>query len=188
MFIDSYLAKYVRPCEISIHSNDHSEAIKYSDLQSCMSDVMLADTKQKCSELESVNACITHLHDSIEHYIIMCDVLWCLIRTNYSMTNLNCELVLRCTEIFDKMIEEIAYVSVSVEQRFQGVISPNSGDPCEPGNSINTHYLMFSNGIQIKQINSSLTFIPLRSVLRRTSMDQNVPLAFVLTGKYYYFS
>jgi len=121
MFINSFLAKYVRPCEISIHSNDHSEAIKYADLQSCMSDVMLADIKQKYSELESVNTCITHLHDSIEHYIIMCDVLWCLIRTSYSMTNLSCELVLRCTEILDKMIEEIAYVSVSVE-------SPNSGD------------------------------------------------------------
>jgi len=108
--ITDFLAKHVQHCQIFIDSNEHSTSIQFDDLQSCVSDVT-ADCKQKCSELESFNTCIIHLHDSIEYYMILCDVVWSLTQTTYYITNLKCELVLRCTENLDKIIDDIKFIN-----------------------------------------------------------------------------
>jgi len=40
---------------------------------------------------------------------MICDLLWCLMRTNCSMMNLKCELVLHCINILNKVSDDIAY-------------------------------------------------------------------------------
>lgn len=110
MSVYSFLAKYIQPCKIIVHNNEDLASIKYDDLQSCLSEKINANAKQKYLALEI----ITHLHDTIDHYILLCDVLWCLMQTSYGITNLSCELVLRCTEILDKMINDIQCVCVSI--------------------------------------------------------------------------
>lgn len=115
VFVCSFLANYIQPCDIPVHSDDHSTVVEFDELHSSVSDMLITFAKQKCSKLESINNYVTHFHDSIEHYIIMCDVLWCLNRTSYSITNLTCELVLRCTEILDKIMDDIMYARVSLQ-------------------------------------------------------------------------
>ncbi|XP_050530466.1 uncharacterized protein LOC126899520 [Daktulosphaira vitifoliae] len=72
-----------------------------------VSHIVLADTKNKMNQLDTMLKQITFIEESIEHYIIMCDVLWCLMRTDCSLANVKCELILRCAELLDKLLSDI---------------------------------------------------------------------------------
>jgi len=96
--------------------NQQSQSTEDDDIQSHISETVIADATHKLSELETINERITFIQDSIEHYIMMCDVLWCLMRTGCSMANLKCELVLYCINILEKIFDDITFGAVSIRK------------------------------------------------------------------------
>ena len=94
--------------------NQHSQSTEYDNIQSHISETVIADATHKLSELETINDRITFIQDSIEHYIMMCDVLWCLMRTGCSMANLKCELALYCINTLEKTFDDITFGAVSI--------------------------------------------------------------------------
>jgi len=100
--------------EVLMEINQHSQSTEYDDIQSHISETVIADATHKLSELETINDRITFIQDSIEHYIMMCDVLWCLMRTGCSMANLKCELVLYCINTLEKTFDDITFGTVSM--------------------------------------------------------------------------
>lgn len=74
------------------------------------------NAKQKLLKKELICKQITLLHDSIELYNNIIDLLWCLTITNCSIFNVKCELVLQCIDILDNMLDDIdiAYTQVSI--------------------------------------------------------------------------
>jgi len=109
----SYIDKHIKDREVLIDFNQQSQSTEYDDIQSHISKTVIADATQKLSELETINGRITFIQDSIEHYIMMCDVLWCLMRTGCSMANLKCELVLHCFKVLEKTFDDITFADVS---------------------------------------------------------------------------
>lgn len=87
---------------------------EYSNIQSRVSEIVIADATQKLSVLETINGRITFVQDSFEHYIMICDMLWCLMRTSCSMANLKCELVLHCIDVLEKTLDDITFAAVSI--------------------------------------------------------------------------
>lgn len=79
--------------------------------------MVVEDAEKKLNELSAIDDRITFVKDSIEHYIMVCDVLWCLMRTSCSMANVKCELVLHCMDVLQKICDEIAYAQVSILYR-----------------------------------------------------------------------
>lgn len=99
--------------------NGQSQSTEYDNIQSRISETVIVDATQKLSELETINGRLTFIQDSIEHYIMICDVLWCLIRTGCSMANLKCELVLHCINALEKTFDDITFAAVSLRNLFQ---------------------------------------------------------------------
>lgn len=113
-FIFSYIDKFLKHQEILIHGYKQSNSIEYEDLQSSLSDIVVTNAKSKLSELEIVHNRITYIQDSIEHYIMINDVLWCLMRTACSMANFKCELVLHCINFLENTLNDIDNILVSI--------------------------------------------------------------------------
>jgi len=109
----SYIDKHIKDREVLIDLNQNSQSTEYDNVQSHISETVVADATQKLSELETINGRITFIQDSIEHYIMMCDVLWCLMRTGCSMANLKCELVIHCINVLEKTYDDISFADVS---------------------------------------------------------------------------
>lgn len=99
--------------DISINANEQFLPTENDDLQSIISDAAVEDAKQKLLKKEMIRDRIIFVHDTIEQYIMICDVLCCLMRTDCSMVNLKCELVLHCIDILNKVSDDIAYTQVS---------------------------------------------------------------------------
>lgn len=95
-------------------TNSQQGVIELKNFQTIISDMVVVDAEKKLSELEQINDRITFIHDSTEHYILICDVLWCLMRTSCSMANLKCELVLHCNNVLEKTFNDITYFQVCV--------------------------------------------------------------------------
>lgn len=91
-----------------------NEPTKNDNLQSLISDAAVEDTKQNLIKKKVICEQITFVQDSIEQYINIFDILWCLTRTNCSMMNLKCDLVLQCTDFLDTVLDDIAYTQVSI--------------------------------------------------------------------------
>lgn len=109
--IFSYITKNIKHREIPIE-NQHST--DYDNLKTCISKFVVSDAEKKLIELETINSRITFIQDSIEHYIMMCDVLWCLMRTACSMANFKCELVNHCNNVLKQMLDDIMFSKVSL--------------------------------------------------------------------------
>lgn len=75
---------------------------------------MVANAKSNLLDLEIINNQITFVQDSIEHYIMINDVLWCLMRTACSMANFKCELVLHCINFLESTLYDIDNILVSI--------------------------------------------------------------------------
>lgn len=113
----SYIEQHIKDREVLVEINEQSQSNEYDNIQSHISETVIADATHKLSELETINDRITFIQDSIEHYIMMCDVLWCLMRTGCSMANLKCELVLYCINILEKTFDDITFGAVSIRRK-----------------------------------------------------------------------
>ncbi|KAE9525082.1 hypothetical protein AGLY_014496 [Aphis glycines] len=111
-YIDKYI-KHIKDPEVIMDINGQSQSTEYDNIQSRISETVIADATQKLSELETINGRLTFIQDSIEHYIMICDVLWCLMRTGCSMANLKCELVLHCINALEKTFDDITFAAQS---------------------------------------------------------------------------
>lgn len=111
-YIDKCI-KHIKDPEVIMDINGQSQCTEYDNIQSRISETVIADAKQKLSELETINGRLTFIQDSIEHYIMICDVLWCLMRTGCSMANLKCELVLHCINALEKTFDDIIFAAQS---------------------------------------------------------------------------
>lgn len=100
--------------DISINIYEQSVPTENDNLQSLISDAAVQNAKQKLLKKEIICEQITLVQDSIEQYINIFDILWCLTRTSCSMVNLKCELVLQCIDTLDKVLDDIAYTQVSI--------------------------------------------------------------------------
>jgi hypothetical protein len=109
----SYIDKHIKDPEVLMDINQQSQFTEYDNIQSRISETVIADATQKLSELEKINGRLTFVQDSIEHYIMICDVLWCLMRTGCSMANLKCDLVLHCINVLEKTFDDITFATVS---------------------------------------------------------------------------
>ncbi|KAL4135676.1 hypothetical protein QTP88_007272 [Uroleucon formosanum] len=107
--IINYIDQHIKDREVLMEINQQSQSNEYDNIQSHISETVIADATYKLKELETINDRITFIQDSIEHYIMMCDVLWCLMRTGCSMANLKCELVLYCINILEKTFDDITF-------------------------------------------------------------------------------
>lgn len=114
-FTFSYIAKFLKHQDILASSYEQSTSIEYEDLQSRLSDILVANAESKLLELEIVNNQITFIQDSIEHYIMINDVLWCLMRIACSMANFKCELVLHCINFLENIFYDIENILVSLK-------------------------------------------------------------------------
>lgn len=85
-----------------------------NDMQKRTSSLVITDAKRKILDLETIENRITFIQDSMEHYIMMSDVLWCLLRIDRSMANLKCELVLHCISVLKIMSDDIKCSEVSI--------------------------------------------------------------------------
>jgi len=110
----SYIDKHIKDCELLVDINQQSPSTENDNIQSRILKTVITDATQKLSELETINDRITFIQDSIEHYIMICDVLWCLMRTGCSMANLKCELVLHCINVLEKTFDDITFAAVSL--------------------------------------------------------------------------
>uniref|UniRef100_A0A2S2NR40 Uncharacterized protein n=1 Tax=Schizaphis graminum TaxID=13262 RepID=A0A2S2NR40_SCHGA len=105
--IINYIDKHIKDPEVLMDINQQSQFTEYDNIQARISETVIADATQKLSELEKINGRLTFVQDSIEHYIMICDVLWCLMRTGCSMANLKCDLVLHCINVLEKTFDDI---------------------------------------------------------------------------------
>lgn len=111
-FIISYLAKCIKHETITV--NIQQTVTELQEFKTLISNVIMADAQKKLLEMEVINYQITTIEDSIEHYILICDVLWCLMRTSCSMANLKCELVLYCNNVFKITFDDIVHFQVCI--------------------------------------------------------------------------
>ncbi|XP_022162874.1 uncharacterized protein LOC111028511 [Myzus persicae] len=109
--IINYIDKHIKDREVLTDLNQQPQSTEYDIIKTHISETVIADATQKLSELETINDRITFIQDSIEHYIMMCDVLWCLMRTGCSMANLKCELVLHCINVLEKTFNDITFAA-----------------------------------------------------------------------------
>lgn len=112
----SYLDNHVKHQEMSINSVQQLASSEYDNLKSRIFDIVIADGEKKILKLEMINDRITFVLESVEHYIMMCDVLQCLMKVNCSMINLKCELVLNCINFLEKLSDDIIYAQVNIMQ------------------------------------------------------------------------
>jgi hypothetical protein len=85
-----------------------------NDMQKRTNSLVITDAKRKILDLETIENRITFVQDSMEHYIMMCDVLWCLLRTDRSMVNLKCELILHSIRVLQIIFDDIKLSEVSI--------------------------------------------------------------------------
>lgn len=113
----SYLDNHVKHQQMSINSGQQLASSEYDNLKSRIFDIVVTDGEKKISELEMINDRITFVLESVEHYIMMCDILQCLMKVNCSMINLKCELVLNCINFLETLSDDIKYVQVNINFR-----------------------------------------------------------------------
>lgn len=112
----SYLENHVKHQDMSINSVQQLASSEYDNLKSRILDIVITDGEKKISELEMINDRITFVLESVEHYIMMCDILQCLMKVNCSMINLKCELVLNCNNFLETLSDDIKYIQVNIMQ------------------------------------------------------------------------
>lgn len=99
---------------MSINSVQQLTSSEYDNLKSRIFDIVIMDGEKKISKLETINNRITFVLDSVEHYIMMCDILQCLMKVNCSMINLKCELVLNCLNFLATLSDDITFAQVNI--------------------------------------------------------------------------
>jgi len=110
----SYLAKYSKQQEIPVDFYEEKISTEYNDLRSRISDIVITDAEKKIAILNTIDERITFILDSVEHYIMIYDVIWCLMKSNCFMANLKCELVLHCIKHLEEIFSEITYAQVNI--------------------------------------------------------------------------
>lgn len=99
---------------IQFDANLHITTAEVDDLQQHTTNLVVSDANKKIQDMKTLQNRIIYIYDSMEHYIMICDVLWCLIRTGCSMTNLKCELLLHCCKVLQIMFDDIKRSEVSI--------------------------------------------------------------------------
>lgn len=100
--------------EVNLDADLHMTTEESNDLQQRTSNLVVTDAQRKILDLETIENRIGFIHDSMEHYIMVCDSLWCLMRTGCSMANLKCELLLHCISVIKMIFEDIKRSEVSI--------------------------------------------------------------------------
>ncbi|XP_050438615.1 uncharacterized protein LOC126844450 isoform X2 [Adelges cooleyi] len=89
------------------HFIENSCTLESNNSTSYLSNIVIADAENKLNQLETMFNQISIIEESIEHYIIMCDVLWCLMRTDCSIADVKCELIVYCNDLLDRLHYDI---------------------------------------------------------------------------------
>jgi len=100
--------------EIPMFNSQQQSTFSEDEIESRLCDLVVSDAEKKLSELQTTNKRITFLIDSVGHYIMMNDVVHCLMKINCSIINLKCELVLHCTSFLEKIFDDIVFAQVSM--------------------------------------------------------------------------
>lgn len=96
------------------NSQQQSTFSEYDEIESRLCDLVVSDAEKKLSELQTTDKHISFVFESVEHYIMMNDVVHCLLEINCSITNLKCELLLHCISFLEKMFDDISFAQVSM--------------------------------------------------------------------------
>lgn len=109
----SYIKSIKENQEIPMLSNHQQLTSNECDIKSRFDDLVVSDAENKLSDLQTTNSCIIFVRDSVEHYIMINDVVHCLMKVHCSIENVKCELVLNCIRFLEKMVDDISFDQVS---------------------------------------------------------------------------